>query len=112
MGICGLHQRIRSQGRALAKMDIRAPRVLIKASVTSTAFRTRIPSRRFDRYAICFSPTQTVSAAQFGPRSCRSGQYLLIEALFMTQHSPDDPGQLSGECHHHDIGMGPAQQLL
>src|SRR3954453_4286880 len=30
----------------LAKMDIRASRVLIKASVSSTAFRTRIPIRR------------------------------------------------------------------
>jgi hypothetical protein len=54
--IYGLHQRIRSQGQALAKMDIRAFRFLIKASVSSTAFKTRISSRRFDRYAICFSP--------------------------------------------------------
>src|ERR1700755_977443 len=55
VGIRGLHQRIRSQGRALAKMDIRASRVLIKASVSSTAFRTRILSRRLDRSAICFT---------------------------------------------------------
>src|SRR5579863_514445 len=43
-GVIGLHQRIRSQGRALAKMDIRASRVLIKASASSAAFRTRISS--------------------------------------------------------------------
>jgi hypothetical protein len=36
-------------------MDIRAPLALIKASVSSTEFRTGIPSRRFDRYAIYFS---------------------------------------------------------
>lgn len=40
--VSGLHQRIRSQGRAMAKMDIRASRVLIKASASSAAFRTRI----------------------------------------------------------------------
>jgi len=43
-GVIGLHQRIRSQGRTLAKMDIRASRVLIKASASSAAFRTRISS--------------------------------------------------------------------
>jgi transposase len=41
-GMIGLHQRIRSQGLALAKMDIRASRVLIKATASGAAFRTRI----------------------------------------------------------------------
>src|SRR4051794_1695955 len=60
----GLHQRIRSQGRALAKMDIRASRVLVNAMVFRTAFRTRIPVRRLDRYAICFNLSQTPSATR------------------------------------------------
>lgn len=42
VGMIGLHQRIRSQGLALAKMDIRASRVLIKATASGAAFRTRI----------------------------------------------------------------------
>ena len=42
VGMIGLHQRIRSQGLALAKMDIRPSRVLIKATASGAAFRTRI----------------------------------------------------------------------
>ena len=42
VGMIGLHQRIRSQGLALAKMDIRASRVLIKATASGAAFMTRI----------------------------------------------------------------------
>jgi len=38
----GLHQRIRSQGFSLAKMEIRAPWVLIKDAVSNTTFRSRI----------------------------------------------------------------------
>ena len=42
VGMIGLRQRIRSQGLALAKMDIRASRFLIKATASGAAFRTRI----------------------------------------------------------------------
>jgi len=41
-GDIGLHQRIRSQGFSLAKMEIRAPWVLIKDAVSNTTFRSRI----------------------------------------------------------------------
>src|SRR5215210_1069359 len=51
----GLHQRIRSQGRAPGQDGYPRGPVLIKASVWNTAFKTRIPSRRFDRCAICLS---------------------------------------------------------
>lgn len=59
----GLHQRIRSQGWTLAKMDIRAPRFLIDLRCRAPHLKPGFPGRRLDRYAICRSPHADFRAA-------------------------------------------------
>jgi transposase len=68
---------------------------LIKFTVSGTTFLTRLPKRRLDRYAICFSPPQTSCASPArGLDAISSSAHcmtLVFKGATVTQHCPDDP---------------------
>ena len=94
--------------------DTRAP-VLIKHSASSAAFLTRLPERRSTVRPSRYRHSQTSSIEQrlqalIDQPLRRHGQSFGGERLAASQHRPGDPGQLVGERHDDDIGVGAAQQ--
>ena len=79
---------------SLVKMNAHASG-LIKFTVSGTTFLTRLPKRRLDRYAICFSPPQTSCASPArGLDAILSSAHcmtLVFKGATVTQHRPDDP---------------------